>query len=271
MEELADILPSNESTNPSGNVASKGRFGMIAGSLGWASLAVFFFILFTLIKMPDQKIKAYILGSINAGLSTMDLNLTAKESSLKLGFGIEYEIRAATLYTASGQSVAIDKLNFSPTLWQLFLGRLAARIETLGPAGNLVLSGSVPIWDLNAMDGLKIDFTTKKLDAGKLGILTSLTGLTGSVLLDGSGAITGSPLNPSAFGGEIKFKLSQLVIDQQMLSAFQLPRLGVSESNADLKIEKGKITVRSFQVGSGKTSSDDRINDWNDRASKVFC
>src|SRR5688500_12752488 len=73
------------------------RARRILRGLVWFAFALFCLIGFTLLKLPDDRIKAYALGTINAQLAPKGISMTAVQGYVSLGFGISYVMKEVTL------------------------------------------------------------------------------------------------------------------------------------------------------------------------------
>src|SRR5438128_789469 len=91
--------------------ASTGRKTGLLRQSGWIILGLVSLILFTLAKLPDEKIKGFVDNQIAAILAPQGITLTAAKSHLSFGLGISYVMEDVTLTPPPPQSPAkLDRI-----------------------------------------------------------------------------------------------------------------------------------------------------------------
>src|SRR5947209_5249449 len=111
------IAPATEMESPSGSIEPRSptRFKRIARTIGWLWLGTFCLFLFTLIKLPEDKIQSYVQGMISSQLASQGITLTAQKSHISIGFGISYNMQDVTLaFQPPQESVRIEQISVSP-------------------------------------------------------------------------------------------------------------------------------------------------------------
>src|SRR5688500_12286170 len=63
----------------------------------WITYGTLCLVLFTFLKLPDDRIKNFIEGSLSSFLATKGISMVAKESHLSLWFGLTYVMKDVTL------------------------------------------------------------------------------------------------------------------------------------------------------------------------------
>jgi type II secretion system protein N len=86
--------------------------------------------------------------------------------------------------------------------------------------------------------------------------MTILSNLKKSGTLNGTGSFSGDFTVPNTLDGETHIDVSKLVIDQQTLAGFALPRMSISEGKIEVATEKGKLVFKNVKLG--KTGDDVR-------------
>ncbi len=223
-------------------------------TLGWILYGLACLIFFTVIKLPDEKIKGTINSMIANQLSTQGITFSASESDLSYGFGISYILKGVSLRfsSASTPPALIEKIEVSPSLFTLLFGGVGGALEIQQGEGRLSSSFSIK------KTNISFDFKAKKMDIGKLGLLSALAGIQGSVVLDGKGSVEGDWKSPSTLEGSASLQLSRLTLDAQSIMGFPIPKIHVSEGNIEFTAEKAKVLIKNFQLGkAGLTPPDD--------------
>ncbi|MFZ9596514.1 MAG: hypothetical protein ACO3A2_10605 [Bdellovibrionia bacterium] len=66
--------------------------------LGWSAFGLFCLICFTLLKLPEDRVKNWVEGTISAQLAEKRVRFTAKEGHLSLFFGLSYTMKEVDLF-----------------------------------------------------------------------------------------------------------------------------------------------------------------------------
>lgn len=249
---------SEGSALPSGKNSSITK--KILKALAWFFLGFYCLVFFTLLKLPEDRVRNLIQGYVAYTLSGQGISFSAEKSSLSFAFGIHYTMKDVTLNFPSGQDpVKISEISVSPSLLSLLILNLGAGIHLENKGGTLDAFYKQPF---KSADGkFSFSFSTKNLDLGSLGILPIAAGIKGSAVISGDGKISGSLMTPTTLSGSTDLEVSLLNISQQTLYGFSIPQLAIAQSKINLSIDGGKATVKTFQVGgSGSTSDDIRGN-----------
>jgi type II secretion system protein N len=251
MDYTSESSTFNQVNDPSGNAkVSRISKGMKITALTFFTL--FCLVFFTLIKMPDDRLKAYINGTISAELAPRGITFNAGESHLSYWFGTTYTLKDVTLTLPPPTPPAhIDKVEISPSLFGLLLGRTGAQVRIWN--GNGKLSSFVSI----KKTSMSLSLDAQKLDLGKLGVLPIAAGIPGSAVLDGKGKLDGDTAIPSSLEGNFQLQLSKVTIDPQTLYGFSLPRINLSEGTIDVELAKAKAVIKTLKLGKTGNPNDD--------------
>lgn len=271
--ETSDSLSSSlsdEQTQP-GLIAPPhvSRAQKLLRGLGWTLFGLFCLILFTVLKLPEIRIKNYLQGMISSTLATQGMTFSAAETDLSMGFGISYEMKDVTLNPPPPQpSVKIEQIKVSPALLSLLLGKAGGSVKIKNGDGDLKAAFSMSGALGAAMgSGGPREFSTsyelKDMNLGKLGVLALAAGIQGSVVASGDGSIAGDLNSPQTWNGTTRLNLSRIVIEQQTLNIsgmpISVPRLTISEGQIEVAFNQGKATVRSLKLGKPGNANDDII------------
>jgi type II secretion system protein N len=227
-------------------------FRKYLGQAGWAAFGLACLIIFTLFKLPEDRIVNLIQGNISATLATRGITINAAKNSFSVLFGPSYIMKDVTLSFPPPQASAhIDKVEFAPSLLPLLLGKMGGTFQLYNGDGRATISFSAKETKIDA------DFKIRDLDLGKSGILDALAQVKGNAIANGSGNLSGDLASPGTLDGDISFTLKKIVLDQQSIAGFAIPRINVSEGKAEIAIGKSKAQIKTLTLGKTGNASDD--------------
>lgn len=225
----------------------------------WSLLAFVLLVFFTALKIPEDRIKNYLYGSLSSALAPYGYSLSIESSSLSFWFGMTYTINGVRIMPPPPASpIALDSIEVSPKLLSLLFFKTGAYAHILQKKGATL--------DLNASSNLtgssvSIDAKFSKLDLGELSVVPLATQAMGGIKASGIGtgnlSLSGNPQVPSTLEGEFNIHLDQIVVDQQTLFGIQVPRLFVSGGDFVGVFDKSKLTYKKGQLG--KLGSEDDV------------
>ncbi len=230
-----------------------GRARRILKNLAWTWLALVLLVTFTLMKLPEARLKNFVLGHLQVFLSPMGLNVSAEHASLTFGFG--YELDQVVLSAPPpALPVKIDRIRVSPSFSSLFTGRLGADLKLQQADSSLKARFSQRGQDA------RVQFELERVNLGRLGVIPMIAGgLRGSATVSGSGRLAGDLSIPSSLAGEAKLQLGRLTLEEQKVQGFNLPPIQISEGSIEVQIEPGKALIRRFSLGKKGNASDDLV------------
>ncbi len=227
------------------------------GVFQWIFLGLLFLsmlVLFTLVKVPQPKIHAWILGTINQQMIPMGIQVSADEGHIALGLGLKYEMTGVRLTKSVTQkTLKLSRLEVAPSILPLLQGKLGGNFR-LEDEGSGSLSGVV----LAKGDEFDINLALDNLDLGKMGILPFAADLEGTANLNGGVELTGTTAQIVAMTGKIDLTIKKLVIDAQKVMGFEVPRTSVGEGVISIAVGGGNATFTTFRLG--KPSGTDDLN-----------
>lgn len=247
----------NDSGSLSADAAAPAsRTQRILQTLGWTFFALSCFLLFTVLKLPETRIKNLVQGYISSALAPYGMSITMGEADLSLGFGLSYEMKDVLVnFPPPTPPLRLESLEITPSISALFLGDIAAHLQAEAVEGSLKASVSTDA--LSPGEAVSLSFDLDQLNIGKLGILPALaSGLQGGLIASGSGTFSGNLASPNSLEGQVDLDLKKITIPQQSLMGFSIPKLGVSEGKVDLALDKGKVKLNQVKIGKAGTADD---------------
>lgn len=218
----------------------------------WSFFAVFCLLFFTLLKLPEDRIKNYIRGSIASVLSAQGIGFSSSQEILSIGWGVSYVMKDVTLTVPpAGEMVKIDQISVAPAIFPALTGKLGGKFWIKQGLG--ALHGAV------SMKGNQVeaDIDATGFELHKTGLLPALAGFQGNATISGKVLFVGDPNQPSSWEGKINLDLKNVGLDPQNVMGFSIPKVTVSQGKVDLLIDKSKLTIRTFQLGKAGNTADD--------------
>ena len=229
-------------------------------TVGWSGFAVFCLIIFTVLKVPEHRLKNFIQGSISSALASKGVTFTAAESSLSFLFGVTYEMKDVTLNPPPPQpAVRIDRIRVSPSLFSLLLGRLGGTLKLEQGDGTLKASFAVKSPSAEAAE-FSFSFQAKDLSLTRLGVLPIAAGVQGGMVITGEGSVSGDMQIPSTLNGDFKLQLARVVIEQQAIMGFSVPRVAMADGTVEVAMAQSKATIKTFRLGKAGGTDDLHAN-----------
>lgn len=245
----SDLNPALQGDDAEGNVPPS-RIRRALRWIGWTWFALFVLVVFTLLKLPEERIRGFIQGSIAAALAQQGIGFTAEQGFISM-FRAAYILKTVTLTFPSGDAVKVEKVAFSPALLPLLSGRQGGTLQIENEGGTLSASFSMK------NGSFQLSYDASGIDIGKIGLLPAVAGVKGGAVLTGQGQLAGELDVPSTWTGQVQLQLGKIVVDQQSVMSFPIPRMTISEAKADLTADKGKAVIRTLQLGRPGNAADD--------------
>jgi len=239
---------------PTPVVVTRGR--KILGIVGWVVFGLACLIFFTLMKLPTERVKAYVDGAISSALADHDMSFSSGEADLSILFGVSYEMKDITIIPpAPARKIHIDRVKISPSI----LSYLFSLFNTY--SGHIVLEnegGSLGgKFSLNKTSDLSLSFEAKKLNIGKLGLITMLQQMQGTAIVSGKGEVEMNSSVASSLSGNVNLQVSGFNLDSQTLAGFNLPKIEISEAVLDASADRGKVSIKNLRLGKPTEASRD--------------
>jgi len=232
--------------------------------LGFGFLFLALLVVFTLVKVPQPKIHAWLLGTLNQQMNPMGIQISAEKGHIELGLGLKYDMTGVQLTMMDTQKVMkFSHLEVAPNvIGPLLQGKVGARFLLEQGAGSI--RGAVKAKN----DEFDVDIQLEDLNLGKMGVLPFALGLDGTADVKGTISLSGSPKEASAMTGKIQLNLAKIVIDAQKFKGFDIPRTAIADGAFDIDVSGGKATLTTARLGKpggaddlqGSASGDIKLN-----------
>lgn len=250
---------SHGGTRPSagdGQVPEVPRSKRIAKSVGWVAFGIACLTLFTLLKLPEDRIKNYVQGVIAAQLAPKGIAFSAERGYVSVGWGISYVMKDVTLTFPSSETPSkIDQISVTPSILPMAFGYRGGSVWVYQGDGSL--HASVSMKNTQISGSLK----AKAIDLGRIGLLTVAAGVRGSAMATGTASFSGDFAIPSTLAGEADLTLGKVALDQQSIMGFSVPKIQISEGRLELAADKGKATIKTFKLGKAGAPAAPAVDD----------
>lgn len=271
---MSDIVIT-ETTETTETAAPKGASDMIIPehgfskaqkilrSLGWVGFFVLCILIFTIIKIPEIRLKNYIQGSLSSLLSKRGITLSAAKTKVSFLFGISYTMEEVTINLPPPDApVKVDRIQVSPSLIPLILGKASGSAEIEQGSGFIKLSFSASDFQelASGRPGAKSEvaasFRAKDFNLGKIALLQILAGVRGGLTAAGEGSFSGELGVPSSWSGDVRIDLTKVAIEQQPLYGFNIPAIKMADGKIELSVAGGKATIKTLRLGKAGSTDD---------------
>lgn len=220
----------------------------------WMTVGAVALIVFTLIKLPDTKLKALVQGHLNVALASTGMSMSTTDSSVSMLFGIRYTARNVQWkWSPDAAPVLFDEVRISPSLLSLVLGKLSGSLRLIQGSSRITVSGGV---NGNRFD-LSLDLDD--VDLEKLGALKSLAKIDVRGLAQGKVDLAGNLDAPTTLSGSAQIKISKINLPAQAIAGFQVPTSSISSVVLNLPIKNGKAECSECSVGSPASKPSDDL------------
>jgi type II secretion system protein N len=216
--------------------------------LAWSSFALGALLFFTLLKLPEARLTAYLTGLLSAELGKRGVTLTASETDLGLLLGLRFSLQGVTLtFPPPLAPLKIDEITLRPSLLGLLRGRAGASLEI--EAGKAQVTGTVSSGLSPSSARYQLDLELENIDLAKTGLLALAAGVQASGTLNGSIDLTLDLAKLSESQGTIDLTLSKGALEAQTIQGFPVPRIGLSEVRLLAEIEGEQLKFKTAKIG----------------------
>lgn len=227
---------------------------------GWGLVFLVCLVAFTAVKFPETRVKALVLGQINAALAPRGITLVPESSRIQFGLGVSFLMEEVQVsFPPPAPSITLDRIRIRPSLLPLLFSKVSARVEVKEGEGSLDLRLALPKNPgAGGTSPVAFDFEATELNLASLGVGAFLGNVPLFGVLAGEGTFAGDLNAPESWQGQAEFTLSRLRMDPQQIAGFQIPALAISELDAKLEIdpEKKKVLIERFRLGKPGGSDD---------------
>ncbi len=232
------------------------RAQRILRSMGWTGFFVVLLLLFTLIKLPEIRLKNYVQGTLSSLLASKGISVTAASTEISFLLGISYVMKDVTLLLPPPDApVKVERIEVSPSIFPMILGKIAGTVKIEQGSGFLKASVSTTA-STGPKNEMSLSFRAKDFNLGRLALLQILAGIRGGMNITGEGSFSGDLNLPSSWNGDVKVDLAKVALEQQSIAGFNLPPIRVGEGHIDLSASSSKATIKTFRLGKAGGSDD---------------
>ena len=219
---------------------------------GWAFLIIFSLTFFTLVKLPQEKVKAFIQGTLASQLASRGITMTAGESKMDFWFGVSYVMQNVVLnFPPPSPTARIEEIKISPSIFPLLLGKLGGTIEIVSGSGSLSVEASVKGTRLAG------SINARQFDIGKTGLLKAMADINASAVINGKAEFFTDTASMTDTDASVDLDLRKVTVDAQSISGFSIPKLSVAQGKLELQIDHGKGDLRILRLGKADSATDD--------------
>jgi type II secretion system protein N len=240
---------------------ARSRGIQIARNIGWVVAFIGFLTLFTVAKLPDDRIGGLLLGKASEVLSSdgrrVELSAERTRISLLLLGRIRFEGLTVRTSSSSGAPASIrwDEARLSPSLLDLFLARLGGTVQLLAKDGS---SLSLAFWSSRGGKfSLSAKFDKAELGNAGLGIVPILSGIDATLPLTGTIDLSGDTHQPTSMAGKIQLGIGKTELPAQRISGFPLPAIRFGDGEIRANVAQGTIKIESLRLGKMDRETDD--------------
>lgn len=224
--------------------------------LGWSVFGFASLLLFTLTKLPEDKIVGWIQNSASSVLASRGATLTVGESGLSLIRGFALVMKDVRInYGGEAAPSIFSRVILSPSWVSLLTARLGVKVVLEQGASEAVIRAATR----GKSDSIELQLS--QFDLGKSGLLSlALSGSSrpqADMVLDGKAELQGAMSDPSSWQGGTDFTLSKIQIPNQAFMGFQIPKLTVSDGALAVELQGGKLKLKSVRLGKTTGGNDD--------------
>lgn len=228
------------------------RLRRAARVFAWTLFFLASFAVFTALKLPEARVKAYVVGTLSSMLSAKGVTLTAAKGRLSFLFGVSYALQDVTLTFPPPEPPArIERIVVAPSLLGLLLGRLGGTVKIENGDGWLKAAA----WTRGGT--VSVDLEADAFNLARVGALQLASGYKGGATLSGEASFRGELALPSTWRASAQLGLAKIVFENQAVMGFSIPRLVISEGAVDLEADEGKAQVKSLRLGKPGSTTDD--------------
>jgi len=242
------------------------RLKRVAKWLGTTLLVLVLFVLFTLVQLPQNRLRNSIEGLINRSLASRQIQLSTSKSELSFGLGISYTMENVTLtHPDSPLPAKLKRVVVSPSILGLFMNqlRVTAAIEAQSGQADLHVSLGGLFQMIKGTPSetpppMAFQLHAEDFDLGSTQLIPFLIRTSINLKVSGDAEFRGSTGTPESYEGNAQIELTRIQIPEQTLMGFKVPPLAMGTGKIDLEIPNGskKVTLKKIQLGKPGSSDD---------------
>jgi type II secretion system protein N len=206
--------------------------------------------LFSVTKIPEQRLSAYLTGMLQSALDPIGVYLIPKETQFSVLKGFELEYIDPEIELPDLTRIRLTSLKISPSFKLLFQAMAGGKIRIEQGAGVLVLHAG------QRGSRFQVEFDAGELNLDQLGLLALAADLKGNAIASGTGKLSGSMDDPMRASGPIQITLRKMNLSEQNIHGFQIPSMNIADGSIHADFLDGKITITECRIGRAKSKDD---------------
>ncbi len=215
-----------------------------------AILFVTLLFLFSVLKIPEQKVSSYLSGVLQSALDPLGIYLIPKETHFSVLKGLQLEYIDPELELPDLTRVRLDRIKISPSFKLLLKAMVGGKIQLEQGSGYLVIHAG------QRGSQFRFEFDAQDLNLDRLGVLAFAADLKGSMIASGHGQLSGTLEDPMGLIGPVDVQLKGIELGEQNIHGFQIPEMKIADGVVRAELGGGKINLLETRLGKPKTKDD---------------
>jgi len=242
------------------------RLKRVAKWLGTTLLVMVLFVVFTIVQLPQNRLRNSIEGLINRSLASRQIQFSTGKSELSFGLGVSYSMENVSLtHPDSPLPAKFKRVVISPSILGLLMNRLDVTAAIESQSGHahvhVSLGGLLQMVNGTVSESpppMVFRLHAEEFDLGSTQLIPFLIKTAIEFNVSGDAEFKGSTGTPESYEGSAQLKLTRIRVPEQTLMGFKVPSLAMSTGQIDLEIPSGskKMTLKKVQLGKPGSSDD---------------
>jgi type II secretion system protein N len=209
--------------------------------------------LFIFLTLPEAKIKNTLLAQMNQVLSVQGIHCDIEQAYPTLTLhGPSYRLQQIKLTKLSdGKTATLDSAVLSPAWLKFLTFKPGVRLQLNSDNGKAVL-----VLAKISQDSIQVQGSFDQFELKSNSPLSLLTGVQLQTTLQGEFDISTQPLHLNETDGMIRLDLEPIVLAEQTIQFFAIPKIQMSHGKIDASIQQGKLTLNEVKIGENKSQED---------------
>ncbi len=218
-------------------------------------IGIFFFIIFIIAKLPDDKIQRLILSSMKIKFQEAGYLINSEAIRVGIFTGLRLKMTNTDIRSLDNdkEEIKIEHLSVRPHLFSMLMSmkKFSLNAELLGGE----IDGMIGLSQTGFTSDLEIEnLSIEKASLLKKFILVQLSGILNSNI-----NLTFSANEPIKSSGKLSLSLKNIRLPEQSISGFLLPSIQVSEAQIESQMESGKLLLKDSWIGKDINKGDDIV------------
>ncbi len=214
----------------------------------WTLIILVFLLFWTLVKLPDDRIRGHLLTFIESTLDSQGIELRTESSELRLFPTIRFKLVHGILRKEGTAVGSFDTFSIQPhLLHSLFSSSIHASYAVEIGKGKASGTLSFPR-SFQKKSSASFSLDAVHFNIGATG-LPSVLGVSAQATLDGTLALEMNVWNdPSTLIGKSALRITGLITEPQSIAGFSVPKLEVDSGEIIFQAQKGTMTLTNVHL-----------------------